>query len=147
DALMQEQRERARAAGGSGSLPVEQAARFVRSAEPTEFVGYDELEVPTARITALEPIDGDDAGQRVLLKLDRSPYYAEGGGQVSDAGQITGPSGIATVEAVMRFDTDQVIVATLDGALTVGDEVAARVDAAHRLPTQANHTATHLLHA
>ncbi len=145
DELMQQQRERARAAGGSGTLPTEQAATFVRSAPAGEFVGYDSLEVET-RIAALEPITGDEAGQRVLIKLEQTPFYAEGGGQVADAGDVVGPHGIAVVEAVMRFDGDQVIVATVDGVLATGDAVAAKVYPEHRLPTQSNHTATHLLH-
>ena len=145
DDLMLEQRERARAAAGSGSLPTEQAAAFVRSAPGSVFVGYDEVEVETM-VTAIEPVAGDDDG-RVLLKLGRSPFYAEGGGQVADDGTITGEHGRATVETVMRFDGDQVVVATLDGTLTTGDAVTAQVDPHHRLPTQANHTATHLLHA
>ncbi|MCW2928202.1 MAG: alaS, partial [Thermoleophilia bacterium] len=105
-----------------------------------------DLELATT-VTALEPITGDEAGRRVLLKLERTPFYAEGGGQVADAGRIVGPSGIAVIESVMRFDGDQVIVATLDGTLAAGEAVTATVDAAHRLPTQGNHTATHLLHA
>jgi alanyl-tRNA synthetase len=146
DELMREQRERARAAAGAGSLPTEQAAAFVRSAGTTRFVGFDALEVETT-ITALEPIAGDEQGRRVLLKLDATPFYAEGGGQVSDAGDVVGATGVALVDAVMRFDGDQVIVATLDGDLAVGDEVTAKVYPEHRLPTQSNHTATHLLHA
>ncbi|MCB0879960.1 MAG: alanine--tRNA ligase, partial [Thermoleophilia bacterium] len=146
DELMLEQRERARAAAGAGSLPTEQAAKFVRRADPTRFVGYDALEVETT-ITALEPIEDDEQGQRVLLKLAASPFYAEGGGQVSDAGDVVGSRGVAVVDAVMRYDGDQVVVATLDGDLSVGDEVTATVYPEHRLPTQSNHTATHLLHA
>ncbi len=146
DELMREQRDRARAAAGAGSLPTEQAAAFVRGAGAATFVGYDSLEVETT-ITALEPIEGDEAGRRVLLKLAASPFYAEGGGQVSDAGDVVGSTGVAVVDAVLRYDGDQVIVATLDGDLKVGDEVTAKVYGEHRLPVQSNHTATHLLHA
>ena len=142
---MHEQRERARAAAGSGSLPTEQAAKFVRDAARSEFVGFDELAVETT-ITALQPVDGDDAG-RVLLKLERTPFYAEGGGQVADAGTITGARGRATIEAVLRFETDQVVVAVIDGVLEAGEAVRAEVDRNERLATEANHTATHLLHA
>ena len=145
DELMQQQRERARAAGGSGTLPTEQAAAFVRSAPASTFVGYDEFAID-ASITALEPIAGDESGGRVLIKLDRTPFYAEGGGQVADAGTVAGASGLATIDAVMRFDGDQVLVATVDGELQLGEQVTASVETAHRLPTQSNHTATHLLH-
>lgn len=144
DELMREQRERARAAG-AGSMPVEQAATFVRAAQPTTFVGYNELLVRTT-VTAIEPVTsgGDDA--RVLIKLDHSPFYAEGGGQVSDIGTIASASGLATVEHVLRYDGDQVVIARVDGAINVGDEVEARVDHVARYATEANHTATHLLH-
>jgi alanyl-tRNA synthetase len=118
----------------------------VRSAPASDFVGYDALEVETT-ITALEPIAGDEAGQRVLIKLERTPFYAEGGGQVADAGTVAGPRGRATVDAVIRFDGDQVLVATIDGELSADEVVTASVDPEHRLPTQSNHTATHLLHA
>jgi alanyl-tRNA synthetase len=145
DELMHEQRERARAAAGGSSLPTEQAAKLVRSVERSAFVGYDELSVDTT-ITAFEHVDGGD-GDRVLIKLARTPFYAEGGGQVADAGTITGARGRATIEAVLRFETDQVIVAALDGELEVGEAVRAEVDGTERAATESNHTATHLLHS
>ncbi|MBC7461668.1 MAG: alanine--tRNA ligase [Thermoleophilia bacterium] len=145
DTLMQEQRERARAASGGGSLPTEQAAKLVQSVAKTEFVGFDELSIET-HVVAVEPVKGGD-GSRVIIKLERSPFYAEGGGQVSDAGTITGPQGRATIEAVLKFETDQVVLADLDGTLAVGDPVVAAVDADERHATERNHTATHLLHA
>ncbi len=141
DELMREQRERARAAG-AGSMPVEQAAAFVRLAGATTFVGYDETDIET-RVAAIEPV-GDD--HQVLIKLERSPFYAEGGGQVSDSGVITGSAGQATVEHVLRYDGDQVVLARLDGIMHVGDDVRAQVDRDARAATEANHTATHLLH-
>ncbi|MCZ4497201.1 MAG: alanyl-tRNA synthetase [Thermoleophilia bacterium] len=144
DELMQEQRERARAAAGGGSQTIEQAAKFVQAVGKAEFVGFDQLAVD-ARITAIEPVNGGDG--EVLLKLDRSPFYAEGGGQVSDAGTVTGPQGRATIESVLKFEGDQVILANLDGTLEVGDTVRAEVDGDERRATERNHTATHLLHA
>ncbi len=145
DELMREQRERARAAG-AGSMPVEAAAAFVRTGSPTTFVGYNELSVPTT-ITALEMLEvGEDGSQRALLKLATSPFYAEGGGQVSDEGTITGEQGQARVEHVLRYESDQVLIVAIDGTLEVGGSVRAEVDAASRMATQANHTATHLVH-
>ncbi|MCW2950660.1 MAG: alanyl-tRNA synthetase, partial [Thermoleophilia bacterium] len=145
DQLMHEQRERARAAAGGGSLPTEQAAKLAQSAAKSLFVGFDELTTET-HITAVAPVAGGD-GDRMLLKLERSPFYAEGGGQVADAGTITGPSGRATIEAVLKFESDQVVLAHVDGSLSVGDPVVAAVDADERHATERNHTATHLLHA
>ena len=81
---MQAQRERARAAARRGDrVDDERIARFARSAPRSEFVGYDELDVET-QVVAVEPL----AEGLALVKLARSPFYPEGGGQVSDAGEI-----------------------------------------------------------
>ena len=109
---------------------------------PTEFVGYERTEVLTA-IAALEPREDGlfDA------KLHESPFYAEGGGQVSDTGWIeneqTGAR--AELERATRVGDDQVLTFRGEG-FAVGDRVRAVVPWAHRFPTMANHTATHLLH-
>jgi alanyl-tRNA synthetase len=82
------------------------------------------------------------------LKQRESPFYAAGGGQVSDHGAIESEAGRAVVEQVVRQDDDQQIVARLEyGTLSAGERVRAHVDATVRRPTMANHTATHLLHA
>jgi alanyl-tRNA synthetase len=142
--LMSEQRERSRA-GGMGGRPADDLAERVqqvaREADASEFVGWDELEVDTD-ILAVEPLDGDE----VLLKIERSPFYAEGGGQVSDTGEIAGHDGRGRVVAAYRVGDDQVLrVRVEEGSLPVGEEVTATVDAARRRLTQANHTATHVL--
>jgi alanyl-tRNA synthetase len=103
-------------------------------------VGYDQLEVVTT-ITAIHALEGGEA----LAKLATSPFYAEGGGQVSDRGVISGNSGSAQVLDVLRLGDDQVLRISVDGDLPMGSEVTARVDAALRHATQANHTATHVL--
>jgi alanyl-tRNA synthetase len=92
-------------------------------------------------ISALQPLDGGEA----LAKLATSPFYAEGGGQVSDTGVIAGNSGSARVLDVLRLGDDQVLRIAIDGDLRVGSEVTARVDVATRHATQANHTGTHVL--
>ena len=138
---MQEQRERARTAARRGDrVDDERIARFTRSAAHTEFVGYDELEVET-QVVAVEPV----AEGLTLVKLARSPFYPEGGGQVSDAGEISAHAVRGQVESVYRLDGDQALLVRLDGELAPGDKVHARVDAARRRPTMANHTGTHLL--
>jgi alanyl-tRNA synthetase len=82
------------------------------------------------------------------LKLRESPFYAAGGGQVSDTGVIESDTGRAAVEQVIRQDEDQQIVVRIeDGTLSAGERVRAHVNAEARRPTMANHTATHLLHA
>jgi alanyl-tRNA synthetase len=108
----------------------------------SDFVGYERTKVLTA-IIALEPREGGlfDA------KLEQSPFYPEGGGQVSDSGFIENEATGARAELVqaIRFDQDQVLRFQGDG-FAAGDRVRAVVPWSVRYPTMANHTATHLLH-
>jgi alanyl-tRNA synthetase len=110
---------------------------------PSEFVGYEVLERATTAV-AVEPLDDE----RFAVKLAESPFYATGGGQIADAGEITCADGgcDAAVADVRRFGDDQVVVVS-GKPPEPGAPVLARVDRAKRLATQANHTATHLLHA
>ena len=139
ESLMEEQRDRARAAITGTRVDVgELDADF-----QTAFVGYERLDV-TTQIGALH----DQGDGSVLVKLRESPFYPKGGGQVADTGWIETESARAAVEDVVRLDDDQVIVVRLEhGELHRGERVRARVDAEARRPTMANHTATHLLHA
>jgi alanyl-tRNA synthetase len=137
--LMEQQRARARAASVDrtveGGIDIE--------GPPTEFTGYQSLE-ELATVTALR-----DNGN-VVLKLDRSPFYAKGGGQIADAGEIACESGDcrARVVDVIRSGDDQAVIVEVEqGALHEGERVLARVDRATRHATECNHTATHLLHA
>src|SRR5262249_26461901 len=116
---------------------------FARSAGfQTQFVGYEATEWDTT-IGALERENG-----RFLAKLPESPFYAEGGGQVSDSGVVETPSGRASVEGVFRLGDDQAVALTLtEGEIGGGESAKAIVDRETRLATMANHTATHLLHA
>ncbi len=143
-ALMEGQRQRARSAAGKGSgVDLDRIAGFVRGAGfVTDFVGYDELDVRTM-IGAL-----DDLGDgRYAVKLRESPFYPEGGGQVSDAGSLESDTGRAAIVGVIRFDGDQALVVMLEhGTLQDGQEVRALVDPTRRRPTAANHTGTHVLH-
>ena len=138
--LMSEQRERSRAGGGREEV---RAAEFgERAGFTTEFVGYEKTEVLT-QIGALEPLEGGD----FLAKLRESPFYPEGGGQVSDQGFIeheeTGAR--AALAQAYRIGDDQVLVFHGKG-FAAGDRVRAVVPWNVRFPTMTNHTATHLLH-
>jgi alanyl-tRNA synthetase len=144
--LMDRAREVAR--GGAsvkqpGGEEHELVLSFARSAGfPTRFVGYEATRWET-RIGAIEPVDG-----RLLAKLEESPFYAEGGGQVSDLGVVETPSGRARVDRVYRLGDDQAVSLRLDqGEIGAGEEARAVVDRERRLATMSNHTATHLLHA
>jgi alanyl-tRNA synthetase len=84
----------------------------------------------------------------VLAKLEESPFYPEGGGQVSDSGMVETPSGRARVADVYRLGDDQVLaLEPLEGELGAGESAVASVERGERLATMRNHTATHLLHA
>jgi alanyl-tRNA synthetase len=144
--LMERAREVARggasvrqASGGAH----ERVISFARGAGfPTRFVGYE----TTAADTVLGALDRSNG--HVLAKLAESPFYAEGGGQVSDAGVVETPSGRASVEGVYRLGDDQAVALSVaEGELVPGEAAHAVVDRPRRLATQANHTATHLLHA
>jgi alanyl-tRNA synthetase len=139
EALMEAQRARSRQGAGrvmSGALSVE--------GEPTTFTGYEHLEEHTT-VTGISEQDG-----RTIVKLAESPFYAEGGGQISDAGTIACEDGdcLVRVADVVRAGDDQaIVVEAVEGSLRPGERVVARVDGATRHATEANHTATHLLHA
>src|SRR5256714_3227956 len=134
--LMEEHREISRR---TSAVAVDM--RVVGEAAPTEFVGYDRTEVLTA-ITAYADLE-DGLFQ---AKLERSPFYPAGGGQVSDTGYVEREDGerAELVEAI-RLDHDQALVFRGSG-FAKGDRVRAVVPWSVRFPTMANHTATHLLH-
>jgi alanyl-tRNA synthetase len=138
--LMAEQRERSRAAAGTGA-GLERAAEFGGSAGfQTEFVGYEKVDVLT-QIGALEPLEKG----LFLAKLRESPFYPEGGGQVTDRGWIEKDGERAELVESFRFGDDQALLFEGEG-FAAGDRVRAAVPWKIRFPTMANHTATHLLH-
>ncbi|MFM8793169.1 MAG: alanine--tRNA ligase [Solirubrobacterales bacterium] len=147
--LMEGQRRRARsgAAAGSRGEDHDQLIEFAGSAPETEFVGYETLGTTTG-VAAVGPGEGEKA----LVKLDRSPFYAEGGGQVADSGRLVWDGGSAEVTDVVRIGDDQVVEIGPDSGNgewvpPEGQGVEAKVDRSSRMRTMANHTATHLLHA
>jgi alanyl-tRNA synthetase len=133
--LMEEHREISRRTSA-----VQVDVRF-SGAPRTDFVGYEQTRVATA-ITAYADL-GDGLFQ---AKLDRSPFYPAGGGQVADTGYIERDDGARAelVEAI-RLENDQELVFRGEG-FADGDRVAAVVPWSIRFPTMANHTATHVLH-
>ncbi len=142
--LMEEHREVSRG-GGEGSTQQAAAELVGAGRRASEFVGYAKTESLTAVVEAA-PADG----ARQLLKLEQSPFYAAGGGQVADEGfvRVDGEEQELAVLDVVKFGDDQVIVLDLGGheALEPGTRVEAVVNWTERHPTMANHTATHLLH-
>jgi alanyl-tRNA synthetase len=136
---MEQHREISRGGGGKGEI--QQAAAFARTAGfTTEFVGWEKTEVLT-QIGALEELGNG----LFLAKLRESPFYPEGGGQVTDAGELLKDGSRATLRAAYRIEDDQVLLFEGEG-FAAGDRVKATVPWNVRFPTMANHTATHLLH-
>jgi alanyl-tRNA synthetase len=138
---MEEQRARSRA--GVGRAEVEAAEFASKAGFATEFVGFEKLEVLT-QIGAMEELEDG----LFLAKLRESPFYPEGGGQVTDQGFVEHEErrARADLREAYSFEADQVLL--FEGAgFAEGDRVRAVVPWHFRFPTMANHTATHLLHA
>ncbi|MGC1165008.1 MAG: alanine--tRNA ligase [Solirubrobacterales bacterium] len=144
--LMEEQRQRARSGGSATAHGAEDSHEkviaFAAAASPTRFVGYETL----SATTALAAVQGGDG--RALVKLEESPFYAEGGGQVADSGVLRWAGEEAKVVDVYRVGEDQALeVEPGSGTIEPGVAVEAVVDRETRHATMRNHTATHLLHA
>ncbi len=156
--------ERQRASGreswaGSGDQGAAADWQAVRTRHgPTRFEGYERSEVTAKVLLVLEAgeeVAAADAGSTVQVVFERTPFYAESGGQASDnRGEVEWPSegkeraGRATLLGVTREAAD-LFVHTLiidQGRLTSGGEVRLEVDSARRLATRANHSAAHLVH-
>jgi len=147
EAEMQQQRERARA---SSRFHMQAAMEY--SGQPTEFHGYD-LTKLDSRVLALykggSAVDQIQAGDEAVVVLDRTPFYAESGGQVGDCGQLVSGHGHFEVQDTQKiqpevFGHKGVLKA---GRLAVGDQVSAQVDEDLRARAAYNHSATHLMHA
>jgi len=152
---MQRQRERARASWkGAEKAAVAPVWQDLLAGGRTEFLGYGALEArATVRGLAAggRALERAEAGQRVEAVLDRTPFYAEGGGQVGDRGAFFDP---ASGEKLAEVEDTYAPVPGLSAhrlrllaPLEVGRPVQARVDPEPRRATMRNHTATHLLHA
>jgi len=147
DALLAEQRERARA---SAKFRMAQGLEY--SGGASTFHGYETLTHEAAKVTAVY-VDGTAvetarAGDVAVVVLDHTPFYAESGGQVGDVGELRNATARMVVEDTIKV---QAAVAghqgrVVEGQLSVGDVVETRVDAERRARTMRNHSATHLMH-
>ena len=149
--LMKLQKERARNARANLSGWSNASKTLLSSLPKTEFTGYDEFETNGAKVLAI--IDGDDSLDSInegefSLVLDKTPFYAESGGQVGDVGIITG--GDAAVTVLDTKKTDGVYIhfcRMVNGTLKKGDTVRAEINETKRVATMRNHSAAHLLQA
>ena len=149
---MAEQRKRARDASkfaGAAALP----ADLVASLAPTVFLGYEATAADGCRVVALlregKPVDAIAAGEDAIVVLDRTPFYAESGGQVGDTGELVSASGRFSVRDTVKVSGafHGHVGQQVQGKLHVGDVLAAGIDAERRAAVVLNHSATHLLHA
>ena len=155
DAAMTEQRERARASanrdawGNAQSIWVALSDRL----DETVFDGYDNNELSGVRVIALvqdgQEVESAAAGSEVEVVLDRTPFYAEMGGQVGDTGKLTAPGLYVHVTDTKHRDggLESHVGVVEEGTISVGDSVTATIDAGRRELIRRNHTATHLLDA
>ncbi|MDR1572167.1 MAG: alanine--tRNA ligase [Clostridiales Family XIII bacterium] len=148
-AAMERQRETARAARKAGEDEGWTQKGLAWAAGATEFVGYDRLSDSGAIETLLvddSPVDSVKAGDRASMILDRTPFYAESGGQEGDRGLILAEGARARVlDTVKAHDAFVHRIEVEEGAFHVGAAVSTEVDAERRHRTERNHTATHLL--
>ncbi|MDQ6937243.1 MAG: alanine--tRNA ligase, partial [Actinomycetota bacterium] len=153
--LMAEQRERAKAdakasRGAHANVP---AYRALRAAGSTEFLAYTDLEaeaIVRGLVRGGEAVAAATAGDTIDVVLDRTPFYAESGGQVADEGVITSATGarlrvVDVQRPVKGLIAHRVLVE--DGEIRVGDRVLAAVDPEWRISARQAHSGTHIVHA
>ncbi|MGY1630397.1 alanine--tRNA ligase [Geodermatophilus sp. SYSU D01186] len=159
-ALMQQQRDRARAdarAKKTGSVDVLAYRRLLADHGPTDWRAYDTLRTDSRVLGVVSELADDEAGESApagpgeitRVVLDRTPFYAESGGQVADAGTLTWDGGRAEVLDVQRPVKGLVAhqVRVLEGQLREGAEIVAEVDREWRLSACQAHSGTHVVHA
>ena len=151
DDAMEAQRARGRASTSfSTSL-----GQKVSVKQSVDFLGYEEL-ISNASVLAVFDINGDakealSAGEEGVVVLDRTPFYAESGGQVGDYGQLVFDNNLFVVKDTQISGDQRLHIGSMSAdsasSFSVGNAISASVDSVSRRQTQANHSATHLMHA
>ena len=146
--LLEEQRGRARAAAKKVPIGLDAGA-----APPSTFVGYERLDADGAIVSLLDPefreLAQAEEGQEIRVFLDRTPFYAEGGGQVGDRGRIRTPSGVIRVVDTVPAGEGSIVHSGVveSGEIRPGEDAHAEVDSERREATARAHTSTHIVHA
>jgi len=149
---MEKQRERAKEAHETIDLTVQGSLdKLAEHIHATEFVGYTQP-VAKAEIKVLlmagKCVEEAEPGQDVQIVLDKTPFYAESGGQIGDRGYLSGDAILVRIDDVKKESDFFVHFGRIErGTLRVGDRVTAQIDRSCRRRAQANHSATHLLQA
>jgi len=150
--LVDEQRSRSRSSSAlADSIFVKSDGLFAKMPAPTVFCGY-ETPATKARVVGIlsgkSELEKVEKGQKALIVLDRTPFYAEQGGQIGDIGILQSASGKAVVSDTQWHD-DLVLhhIEVTEGALKLGEAIDASIDTVNRERIMRNHSATHLAHA
>ncbi len=149
---MKKQQERSKAAHETIDLTVQGSLdKLAEQIHATDFLGYSNLQA-TATIEAIlvegKLVEIAEAGTKVQIVLDQTPFYAESGGQIGDRGYLTGDNLVIRIEDVQKESSIFVHFGRIErGTIQLGDTVTAQIDRACRRRAQANHTSTHLLQA
>lgn len=151
DKAMAAQRAKSRSVVSFSSISDAYKNLSGKGAQP-EFVGYDGLRAESKVLVLVangQEISEASAGQTVEVVVEKTPFYAEAGGQVGDAGTISSPKAKLMVTNTIKDPTGLIIHQgkMASGKLKKGDKVSLQVDEATRKATALNHTATHILHA
>ena len=147
EACMLEQKNKARAAG-----KFKIAADVLFTGDNNEFVGYDTLETPEAKVLALYKdgiqVESAQAGDDVLVILDKTPFYAEMGGQVGDTGVLENGTTLLQVRDCLKLKASVFshVAHVCEGEIKTGDTFKAVVDAKRREAIMRNHSVTHIMH-
>ena len=149
---MEAQRQRGRASAQFGDERAKIRLYESLGVGATQFLGYERLSASSPVVGLIaddEVVSEAAAGQSVEVVLVQTPFYAEGGGQVGDAGRLIAPDGSVEVHDTQVVMPDVIVHfgKVVDGAVRLGDSVEALVDPMRREDTARNHTATHMLHA
>lgn len=147
EACMLEQKNKARAAG-----KFKIAADVLFTGDNNEFVGYDTLETPEAKVLAFYKdgiqVESAQAGDDVLVILDKTPFYAEMGGQVGDTGVLENGTTLLQVRDCLKLKASVFshVAHVCEGEIKTGDTFKAVVDAKRREAIMRNHSVTHIMH-
>ena len=149
---MEQQRQRSKDARETIDLTIQSSLdTLAEKIDSTHFIGYESANADS-QIEALL-VDGEsvaqvETGGEVQIVLNKTPFYAESGGQIGDRGYLSGADSVARIEDVKKEGSFFVHFGKVEhGTLAVGDRISAKIDRACRRRAQANHTATHLLQA
>jgi alanyl-tRNA synthetase len=148
--MMEEQRNRARESNKTSAAFSQEIAisDLLKGVKPTDFTGYSRINDTASVLKIIKDgilVESAEEGE-VSVIVNHSPFYPEGGGQVSDRGVLTGLKCRIDINDVQKVASWIIHTGYLKGQLQVGDQVSLEVEAESRMDTQRNHTATHLLH-